>query len=107
MKEQSPNVELIVSYADFEQKHHGGIYQATNWIYEGKTDGEHYFIIRGKKTHPKSIHSKCGTSGQRIDWILGCQCRIVPDRGEAQVPDAVEQEDAAKDHAFAQTVPKI
>ncbi|WKL00889.1 protein Mom [Paenibacillus amylolyticus] len=69
LKEQSPNVELIVSYADVEQKHHGGIYQATNWIYEGKTDGEHYFIIRGKKTHPKSIHSKYGTGSQRIDWI--------------------------------------
>ncbi|UOK65340.1 hypothetical protein MT997_13935 [Paenibacillus sp. OVF10] len=62
-------MELIVSYADVEQKHHGGIYQATNWIYEGKTDGEHYFIIRGKKTHPKSIHSKYGTGSQRIDWI--------------------------------------
>ncbi|MGY5342471.1 Mom family adenine methylcarbamoylation protein [Paenibacillus glucanolyticus] len=69
LKEQSPNVELIVSYADVKQNHHGGIYQATNWIYKGKTDGEHYFIIRGKKTHPKSIHSKYGTGSQRIEWI--------------------------------------
>ncbi|WP_410770991.1 protein Mom [Fontibacillus sp. BL9] len=69
LKEQSPNVQLIVSYADVEQNHHGGIYQATNWIYEGKTDGEHYFIIKGKKTHPKSIHSKYGKGSQRIEWI--------------------------------------
>lgn len=69
LKEQSPNIQLIVSYADVEQNHYGGIYQATNWFYEGKTDGEHYFIINGKKTHPKSIHSKYGTGSQRIDWL--------------------------------------
>lgn len=69
LKEQSPNVELVVSYADVEQNHHGGIYQATNWIYEGKTDGEHYFLIKGKKVHPKSIHSRYGTGSQRIEWI--------------------------------------
>ncbi|WP_449441465.1 Mom family adenine methylcarbamoylation protein [Serratia entomophila] len=30
-----PGLRLIVSYADKDQNHHGGIYQATNWIYEG------------------------------------------------------------------------
>ncbi|AWX56894.1 protein Mom [Brevibacillus brevis] len=69
LKEQSPNVQLIVSYADVEQNHHGGIYQATNWIYEGKTGGEHYFIIHGKKTHGKSIHSRYGKGSQRLEWI--------------------------------------
>ncbi|CAI8877915.1 Protein Mom [Brevibacillus sp. IT-7CA2] len=69
LKEQSPNVQLIVSYADVEQNHHGGIYQATNWIYEGKTEGERYFIIHGKKTHGKSIHSRYGKGSQRLDWI--------------------------------------
>ncbi|WP_235617657.1 hypothetical protein [Brevibacillus brevis] len=65
LKKQSPKVELIVIYAaDVEHNHHGGIYQVTNWIYEGKTNGEHYFIIKGKKTHPKSIHSKYGTGSQ-------------------------------------------
>ena len=36
LRNQSPNIQLIISYADAEQNHHGGIYQATNWIYEGK-----------------------------------------------------------------------
>lgn len=69
LKAQSPNIVLIVSYADTEQNHHGGIYQATNWIYQGKTDGEHYFIIHGKKVHPKSIYSKYGKGSQRIEWL--------------------------------------
>lgn len=60
LKKQSPNLKLIVSYADADQNHHGGIYQATNWIYDGlknqNTMGA--FIIHGKKVHPKSVHSK-------------------------------------------------
>jgi hypothetical protein len=30
-----PKNKIIVSYADTSQKHHGYIYQATNWIYTG------------------------------------------------------------------------
>lgn len=69
LKNFNPDMQLIVSYADTDQEHHGGIYQATNWIYEGKTSGERYFIVNGKKTHPKSIHSKYGKGSQRIEWL--------------------------------------
>lgn len=37
LKKHCPNLRLIVSFADENQGHHGGIYQATNWIYSGKT----------------------------------------------------------------------
>lgn len=30
--------DLIISYADATQDHHGGIYQAASWIYHGKRD---------------------------------------------------------------------
>ena len=69
LKEFNPSMQLIVSYADTDQNHHGGIYQATNWIYTGKTDGERYFIVNGKKTHPKSIHAKYGTGSQRLEFL--------------------------------------
>lgn len=60
LRKQSPKLQLVVSYADCDQDHHGGIYQATNWIYDGKyNDGSlGAFIIKGKKTHPKSVYSK-------------------------------------------------
>ena len=60
LKKQSPNLRLIVSYADVDQNHHGGIYQASNWVYDGLKNANTIgaFIINGKKTHPKSIHSK-------------------------------------------------
>jgi hypothetical protein len=60
LKKQSPELKLVVSYADADQEHHGGIYQATNWIYDGLKNANTMgaFIINGKKTHPKSVHSK-------------------------------------------------
>ncbi|MEL5224422.1 protein Mom [Serratia nevei] len=55
-----PGLRLIVSYADKDQNHYGGIYQATNWIYEGLfgvgTLGA--FIVKGKKVHPRSVAAK-------------------------------------------------
>ncbi|GHU71475.1 hypothetical protein FACS1894184_18360 [Clostridia bacterium] len=62
-----PGLRLIVSYADAEQHHLGGIYQATNWIYTGKSDGERYFRLHGKKIHPKSLHSK--GYKQSLPWL--------------------------------------
>lgn len=60
LKKSNPNLRLIVSYADADQDHHGGIYQATNWVYTGLKNAGSMgaFIINGKKTHPKSVHSK-------------------------------------------------
>ena len=73
LKKKSPDLQMIVSYADCEQGHKGGIYQATNWIYEGKTNGERYFIVNGKKTHPKSLYSKYKSKysdfSQNLKWI--------------------------------------
>src|SRR5688572_27900813 len=35
LRETSPGLRVIVSFADTAQDHHGGIYQADNWIYLG------------------------------------------------------------------------
>ena len=38
LKENDKNIKLLLSYADVGQEHLGGIYQATNWIYQSTTD---------------------------------------------------------------------
>jgi len=60
LKKKCPNLRLVISYADADQNHHGGIYQATGWVYTGlkKTNSRTAFIINGKKTHPRSIACK-------------------------------------------------
>jgi hypothetical protein len=45
LAKQSPGLRLIVSYADPNQGHHGGIYQAGNWVYIGKNPGSSYEVI--------------------------------------------------------------
>jgi hypothetical protein len=51
---QSPGVRLLVSYADTAQGHHGGIYQASGWIYAGTTSPKTDFMLRGQKLQRRS-----------------------------------------------------
>lgn len=55
LKKLCPLIELVVSFADKEQGHLGTVYQATNWIYLGTSAPVKYYIIRGKKTHTRSV----------------------------------------------------
>lgn len=66
LKQKVPGMRLIVSYADPMQGHHGGIYQATNWIYEG-TSKMRWIRFKGKLTHPKSLYAKYNT--QSVEWL--------------------------------------
>jgi len=51
----NPKLKLVISFADRDQSHHGGIYQATNWIYTGIGSAAKFYLINGKKTHPRTI----------------------------------------------------
>ena len=57
LKQQSPGIRLVVSYADPEQGHDGGIYKGGGWIYVGQTSlCTHYeYISSGKRVHSKTI----------------------------------------------------
>lgn len=45
LKKNNPGLRLVVSYADPHRNHHGGIYQAGNWIYAGLTPQKHDYIM--------------------------------------------------------------
>lgn len=55
-------VDLLVSYADYTQGHHGGVYQAASWNYHGmrkpRVDG---FNINGVFVPNRSVSHKYGT----------------------------------------------
>lgn len=55
LKKQSDGLRLIVSYADPEQGHHGGIYQAGNWIYTGPSGKAIKVFYNGKWSHKKTV----------------------------------------------------
>jgi len=51
----------LVSYADGNMQHHGYIYQATNWIFTGKTESRAKFVDKnGKEIHERTIWSRYG-----------------------------------------------
>ena len=55
LKKSQPGLKLIVSYADPEQNHHGGIYQACNWIYTGPSAKAIKIFYNGKWSHKKTV----------------------------------------------------
>lgn len=69
LRRSCPGLRLLVSYADADQQHHGGIYQAANWLYVGcvNANTRGAFVVRGKKTHPRTIGAKGGV--QSLSWV--------------------------------------
>ena len=80
LKQHSSGVKLVVSFADRSQGHHGGIYQAGNWIYSGTGNDATFYMIRGKLTHPRSI----GAAGKTQN-ITGAR-QIDPKAYSVEIP---------------------
>jgi hypothetical protein len=61
LKANSPGLRLIISYADPLHGHHGGIYQAGNWIYCGTSQAQQGAMHNGKIMHKRTANSLFGT----------------------------------------------
>jgi len=58
-----PKPQVLVSYADSSQNHHGYIYQATNWYYTGLSEKFKDYMVKGyEKMHSASIMDLVGRS---------------------------------------------
>ena len=63
LRRDRPNLRLLMSYADPNEGHHGGIYQAGGWVYTGtSTPGTAYIVVHGQPTHRRTCNSLYGTS---------------------------------------------
>jgi len=58
LRKVNPDLRLVVSFADTTQGHHGGIYQAGNWLYTGITSGDREFHVNGQILHPKAVYMR-------------------------------------------------
>jgi hypothetical protein len=52
-----PKLRLVVSYADQGHGHHGGVYQAGNWVYVGSSKGVPSLRFKGKVWHAKALRT--------------------------------------------------
>ncbi len=69
---QEKMAELLLSLADLEEDHHGGIYQACSWVYSGvrdeRLDG---FNIDGVFVPARTCNHRYGTSSEAVLKEMG------------------------------------
>jgi hypothetical protein len=56
LRENRPDITILISYADERYGHVGTIYQATNWIYTGASTGDVVYLCEdGRTLHPRTV----------------------------------------------------
>lgn len=59
LRQQSPGLRLLLSYADPAHNHHGGIYQAMGWYYVGLSAKDYMIVDQsGHRWHSRVVSSK-------------------------------------------------
>jgi hypothetical protein len=87
-------VAMVVSFADPREGHHGGLYQATGWLYTGVTRGDPYHYVdavsgrRIAKSTPWKLAKRQRDRGEYVDEkpVEG-ERRIAEERGWTKVRD--------------------
>lgn len=84
LKKNSPKLRLIVSFADPQYSHHGGIYQAGNWIYCGDTAKSKEYYFNGKRLHSRQVSEKGHNIQQGVirKTVKPSQCEIINTDGK-------------------------
>jgi len=109
LRSQSPGLRLIVSYADPLQSHHGGVYQAGNWLYLGQSPSRTKFVSpEGKIMHGRMVTSSGLTKsyGSYVPCLRFDECQkiTVPGKHKYALPlDAAMRDQIAP---LAQPYPK-
>lgn len=78
LKKQSSELRLVVSFADPVHNHHGGVYQAGNWLYTGETSGATQWFHQGKWKHNREVTSGAFGKGGAIKDYQSLPSRELP-----------------------------
>lgn len=57
LKSSFPGLRLVVSFADPDQGHHGGVYQASGWVFSGNSQSSDEYIYKGKRWQGRSFRN--------------------------------------------------
>lgn len=58
LRKSNPKIRVCVSFADPAQNHHGGIYQAGNWVYTGKSSPTVEYYFNGDWRHVTDVYKR-------------------------------------------------
>jgi len=108
LKKNSSELRLIVSFADPQYGHHGGIYQAGNWIYAGDTQGSVEYWHRGRRLHTRQVAEKGWNiqQGVRRKTVKPSECEIVKTLGKHRYLMPLDPEMRAKIAPLSKPYPK-
>lgn len=107
LRRQSPGLRLVVSYADPAEGHHGGVYQAMNWIYTGRSTPQRELLVEGRFMHKRSATSRWGTaSPAKIRAMTGLRVEYGPLEWKHRYATAFDPETRERVRAMAQPYPK-
>lgn len=109
LRQQSPGLRMIVSFADPNHSHHGGIYQAGGWLYTGQTAASaHYIDKYGRKWHTRQVSS----NGMKVQYgamrpaVRVDECTKVPERPKHRYVFPLDAEMRAQLQPLAMPYPK-
>lgn len=109
LRKNSPGLRLVISFADPNQGHVGGIYQAGNWLYMGQTPpSQKYIDQNGREWHQRQV-SKSGVKPQygelrRVAKID--DCRKIPQLGKHRYLMPLDEEMRQRILPLAKPYPK-
>jgi hypothetical protein len=87
LSKQSEGLRLVVSFADPAAGHHGGIYQATNWIYTGQSAHNFEWRLNGKRLNKRAYTgNQFGKPQSKANVPVGAVRFILPGKHRYLMP---------------------
>ena len=77
IKQNCPNIRLLVSYAGRKEGNYGYIYQATNWEYLGYFISNGFWLVDGEERHQVTLWYRHNKHNPAIEFrkdLDGCFC---------------------------------
>jgi hypothetical protein len=108
LQKNSDKLRLIVSFADQSKGHHGGIYQATNWVYAGLSAPSVEYWKDGKRWHPRQLSEKGYTVqfGQKRKVPKPSECKKIKVPGKHRYLLPLDDEMRARILPLSKPYPK-
>lgn len=108
LKKSSPGLRLVVSFADPHYGHHGGIYQAGNWIFAGETAPSKEYWHNGKRLHSRQVSEKGWNvqQGAKRSTVKPSECEIKNTPGKYRYLLPLDKEIRKSVESLAKPYPK-
>jgi hypothetical protein len=107
LKKNFPTMRLCISFASQDAGHHGGIYQAGNWTYEGKTSPKDEFLFKGKRATDRQVSQFVKeTRISRREWELRGVLQRLPTQPKHRYLMPLDAEMRARILPLAKPYPK-